>query len=260
MASSTSHATIANMSTTASTNAITTRQRKALIEKISQLTETEHQEIYKMLNDVIKSNDGVGFTQNRNGVFLNFKKVPPETVIQIEKFVDFCNSNRPDLDEYDKRIKECKLNKDISKVIQYNNVNNNITVSVSGDGASTSTGITATNSGALQQLKHSQDTQQHSIISPQAPPTTNSLQDVISRENKNHAKKTEWLDVLKECKEKERVSHYVDSLENNFSKIHKKKTCNMKYANAKKKYARRIVTEKKFDADLVSNLELESYL
>lgn len=188
-----------------------------------------------MLNDVIQSNDAIGFTQNRNGVFLNFKKVPPETVVQIEKFVDFCNLNRPDLDEYDKRIKECKLNKDISKVIQMS-------------------GTSQGNDNVL-----ASNILNDTFIQP-PPATTNSLLDVIARETKNHAKKTEWLDVLKECKEKERVSHYVDSLENNFSKIHKKKTCNMKYANAKKKYARRIVAEKKFDADLVSNLEQESYL
>lgn len=195
---------------------ISTRRRKALIDKISALTETEHREIFKMLKETL--NENVGFTQNRNGIFINFKMVPPETVIQIEKFVEFCNSNRADLDEYDKRINECKLNKDISKVIQY------------------------TNEESTQQIKSS------------------SLQEVLTRESENHAKKTEWMDVIKECKQKTRVTQYVESLETNFQKIHKKKTCNMKYANAKKKYARRIVVDKKFDSEGTINLEPEPYI
>lgn len=201
---------------------LSTRRRKALIDKISMLTETEHTEIYKMLADIIKTRTDIGFTQNRNGMFLNFKMVPIDIVERIEKFVEFCNMNRPDLDEYDKRINECKLNKDISKVINMTNAQ--------GDGGDEDGNAESSNA-------------------------TNGLQDVLARETKNHTKKNEWMDLLKECKEKERVTHYVEALEGNFQKIHKKKTCNMKYANAKKKFARRVVIEKKFDSDLISNLE-----
>lgn len=208
---------------------VSTRQRKTLIEKIALLTETEHFEIYKMLSHVLKDGD-VSCTKNRNGMFINFKKIPTALVLDIEKFVDFCNHNRQNLDEYDKCINECKLHKDISKVF------------------------------TLHQQAKSMNDDENDDINADINASCNALQDVITRENRNHFNKSQWLDLLKESKEKQRVTQFVDALENNFAKIHKKKTCNMKYANAKKKYARKVAPEKKFDADLVSNLEVEQYL
>lgn len=208
---------------------VTTRQRKALIDKIAVLTMNEHVEIFKIINDSLQEMD-IKYTLNRNGMFINFKLIPDETVLKIEQFVDFCNNNRHDLDEYDKKINECKMNKDVSKVIHMYNM-----------------GAGSLGDGLLEDecdiVKESQD-----------------LQDVIMRQTKNFTKKNEWIDIVKSTKEKERVSSYLESLENSYSKIHKKKTCNLKYANAKKKFARKCIPEKKFDLDLLSVLEEETYI
>lgn len=210
------------------TQRVTTRQRKALIDKISRLTETEHQEIFKLLQESIKHGN-VGHTQNRNGMFIDFKMIPNDVILKIEQFVDFCNYNRQNLDAYDKCINECKLNKDISKVVT---------------------------------LHHSKtdDLLDTKIDTDFDECNTNSLQNVIARAAQSHQNEKQWLDLLKENKQCDKVLQYVDLLENNYSKIHKKKTCNMKYANAKKKYARRAVAEKKIDSDLISVLEPEEYI
>lgn len=196
---------------------ITSRRRKILIDKIAYLNDTEHVEIFKMIKD-----SNISFTQNRNGIFLNFKLIPDETVLQVEKFVEFCNSNRDDLDKYDKHINECKLHKDVSSVMSYNKLNS---------------------TEPFNTTAHNQ--------------TSCNLQDVISREKKLHEDKTSFIDILRENKEKDRVCQYVDALEVNYAKIHKKKMCNMKYSNAKKKYSRKVTGDKKVEVDLVSNLEPE---
>jgi len=207
------------------TQRVTTRQRKALIDKISRLTETEHHEIFKLLQETIKSGN-IGHTQNRNGMFIDFKMIPNDVIQKIEQFVDFCNHNRHNLDAYDKCINECKLNKDISKVVS---------------------------------LHHSKECE-NKVDTTFDECNSNSLQNVIARASQSHRNEHHWLDLLKENKQCDKVLQYVDLLENNYSKIHKKKTCNMKYANAKKKYARRTVAEKKIDTDLISVLEPENYI
>jgi hypothetical protein len=204
-----------------------TQRRKAVIDKIAHLNENEHQEIYKMILENMSQTD-LGVTKNRNGVFINIKLLPIEVITSIEDFVEFSNSNRHDLDEYDKCINECKLNKDISKILHMNPY-------------------------CLPPVQAPADSHDEPEV------ISNSLQDVISRETKTHAKKNEWMDMLKDCKELDRVTHYVDSLENNCAKMNKKKTCNMKYANAKKRYARRIINEKKNELDFFSILESELY-
>jgi hypothetical protein len=201
---------------------ITTHQRKALIEKISQLNETEHYEIFKLLEDTI-NREQVSFTHNRNGLFLDFKLVPNDVFYKIEQFVNFCLSNRQDLDNYDKCINECKLNKDISKVVS---------------------------------LHHSyQEDAEHECDN-----LDNNLNSVIARENKQHEYQQQWLNILQENKKNYKLSTYLESLDSLYSKIHKKKTCNMKYANAKKKFARKILSiDRKSDSDLISDLNTEYF-
>lgn len=196
---------------------ITTHQRKALIDKIAQLTDTEHQEIYKIIKNTLQQNK-IGCTHNRNGLFIDFKLIPNDIFMQIEAFVEFCNSNRSELDNYDKCINECKINKDISKIVT---------------------------------LHHTYQ------FEPEVTDVDNNLQSVIARESKQHEHQKQWLSILKESKQADKIALYIDSLENLYAKIHKKKMCNMKYANAKKKYARKVVLDKKFDSDLSSILVAE---
>ena len=68
------------------------RVRKQILSKILILTETEHQEIFKILRNV-----NIPFTQNCNGVFFNFSLVPNNIVQSIDEFVNFCLENKKDL-------------------------------------------------------------------------------------------------------------------------------------------------------------------
>ena len=198
-----------------------TRERKALIEKISKLSSTEHEEILK----IIKEANGVSYSQNRNGVFINFRNIANDTVARIHAFVDFCFANNEHLDEYDKRINECKFGNKLA----INEANNSMSVNTS--------------------------------VSVGACSSSQPLNQVMNRMRDITSQDTEWQQALKECKAMEKVETMIDVLENNISRVHKKKTCNMKFSNAKKKYARRSATsDKKCDIDLVSNLIHEPYL
>ena len=81
------------------------RNKRLLINRIEKLGSIEHDEIFK----IIKKSD-VGFTQNSNGVFLNFSSLQDNIVQEIETFVTYCEQNQKELDDYDKKISNVKMN------------------------------------------------------------------------------------------------------------------------------------------------------
>ena len=83
----------------------TMRDRKLLMQRIQELGPTEHAEIFKMLSD-----QGVEYTQNSNGIFVNLSGVPSALLGELSTFVSFCIDNNHSLNEYDKRLSECKIN------------------------------------------------------------------------------------------------------------------------------------------------------
>jgi hypothetical protein len=89
----------------------TSRNRRQLMQRTQHLGSTEHAEIFKLLED-----GGVNHTENNNGVFVNLSSVPDDVMWKVQHFVDFCYNNKRDLDEYDKRINECKLNQNFEKM------------------------------------------------------------------------------------------------------------------------------------------------
>jgi hypothetical protein len=173
------------------------REKKHLIDQIAGLGVTEHAEIFKIIGDSVK------YTQNSNGIFLNLKDLPADILENIKKFVDFCLENKTQLDEYDLKLNECKLNN-------------------------------------------------NKLESTEAPL---SLDDVITIPTIQN----EWIDKLKESKQKERIDNVVEILEGNLQKINKKKTCNTKYSNAKKKYGRKVVVDRKSEGETLSVLTPEPY-
>ena len=195
----------------------TTRDRKGLIEKIAQLSATEHEEILK----IVRQYSNIAYSQNRNGVFINLKTVPNDLVCKINEFVQFCLENKEHLDEYDKRINECKLG-------------NKLAVA---------------------------DIAAASALDENSTKKSQPLAQVMSRMRESSNHDAEWHNSLKETKAMEKVENLLDVLETNFQKIHKKKTCNMKFSNAKKKYARRVgISDKRGDMDMVSNLTHDVYV
>jgi hypothetical protein len=80
------------------------RERKLLMQRVQELGQTEHDEIFNMLRDM-----GVDYMQNNNGIFVNLTEVPDDVVHRVGEFVSFCMANKSSLDEYDKSLNECKL-------------------------------------------------------------------------------------------------------------------------------------------------------
>jgi hypothetical protein len=102
-----------------------TRLRKTVANKIADLSATEHDEILK----IIRRYD-VPCTYNKNGAFVNLSLVSDEAVQDILKFIDFCAVNKQELDEYEKKITECKLHNDYKSV----NRDEDVVSSVHSDG------------------------------------------------------------------------------------------------------------------------------
>jgi hypothetical protein len=61
---------------------------KTLREKINNLEEYEHIEIFKILR---KNN--IKYTENNNGVFINMNKLSEKSIEDIESFISFINNN-----------------------------------------------------------------------------------------------------------------------------------------------------------------------
>jgi hypothetical protein len=86
------------------------RERRLLMQRTQELGPTEHEEIFKILQ-----RHDVGHTQNNNGIFVNLSTVPDAVVAEVQRFVDFCFDNKQEMDDYDKRINECKLSQNYDK-------------------------------------------------------------------------------------------------------------------------------------------------
>ena len=172
---------------------ITNKQKKNLLLDINTLSKTEHEEIYRILS----KEDKIAFSKNKNGVFFNLSNIEDDVFIKLENFVQYCMNNKKDLDDYDKKINECKMN---GGHIQLN-LNN-------------------------------------------LPKDT--LEPV----------KEDWNTIV-DPKSIQRLSTYIEKIMDSKEKTIKR--TNVKFNNAKKKYAKRVIQDKKFDKSL-KDLELEDYL
>lgn len=84
--------------------------RKQLLDKINELCPTEHEEIFKIIRD---NSVDCNYTRNTNGIFFNMSIFSDLLLSKIECFVVFCLENNKELEEYDKKLKECKINNNI---------------------------------------------------------------------------------------------------------------------------------------------------
>lgn len=183
------------------------RYKRQLLDKINKLSNTEHEEIFKILCEA-----NVSFTPNKNGVFFNLSMIDDEVVKNIEQFVSFCLKNKTELDEYDKKLNECKLNKNYEGIIS-NSCDNKI---------------------------------------------QGSLSDILNIKNQNK-ERNDWAKVINENQSKDKLINLVEMLESNLEKLHKKRT-NTKFINAKKRYSRKLISDKKIEIDVMSELIEEEYL
>jgi hypothetical protein len=89
--------------------------RKQLFEKINSLSSTEHDEIYRIVIE-----HSVNVSKNKNGVFFNLSGLDEDVLFKIDTFVTYCVNNKEHLDEYDKRLNECKMNNKYGKIVNMN--------------------------------------------------------------------------------------------------------------------------------------------
>jgi hypothetical protein len=64
-------------------------KKKKIIESIRGLNLFEHQEIFKIIKK-----QKIKFSENSNGIFINMNKLKNKTIIEIDRFISYCNSNK----------------------------------------------------------------------------------------------------------------------------------------------------------------------
>lgn len=79
------------------------RQRRQLMHRISALGPTAHDEIFRRLKQ-----NGVGHTQNANGMFVNLSFVDDALLGEISKFVDYCSDIERDIAGWDAKMNHCR--------------------------------------------------------------------------------------------------------------------------------------------------------
>jgi len=62
--------------------------RKKLFEEIKQFNRTEQEELYRILKK-----NGEEVSENRNGIFFYLMSLKPETVANVQEWVEFCRKN-----------------------------------------------------------------------------------------------------------------------------------------------------------------------
>lgn len=100
----------------------TNKHKKVLFEKINSLSKTEHEEIYKILVNFNSANEenAINFSKNKNGIFFNLSEITDDLYDELDGFVTYCINNKKDLDDYDKKINECKINNNYTNIIHIN--------------------------------------------------------------------------------------------------------------------------------------------
>jgi hypothetical protein len=91
------------------------KDKRILLEQINSLSSTEHEEIYRIVTDGC-----INISKNKNGVFFNLTSIPDDILSRIDTFVSYCLSNKEQLDEYDKKLNECKLSNKYGKIVNMN--------------------------------------------------------------------------------------------------------------------------------------------
>ena len=64
-------------------------KKKNILENIKDLNAFEHQEIFKIIKKY-----NIRYSENSNGVFINMNKLGKRTINEIDKFINYCNSNK----------------------------------------------------------------------------------------------------------------------------------------------------------------------
>ena len=188
----------------------TGKQKRQLLEKINVLSPTEHEEIFNILQRIIHNESSVTYTSNKNGIFFNLSNLSDAHISEIEKFVDFCNSNKKDLDDYDKKLNDCKINSNIINI----------------------------DLETIVEKKPSKISKKHSALPI-----------------------CDWASLnLEQTVDTKSTQRIISFIENLSCERTGKKKINVKFHNAKKKYAKKVISDSKIEYELLGDLHEDPYL
>lgn len=181
-------------------NQYTYFNKKHLFDKINSLSSTEHDEIYRIINE-----HNINVSRNKNGIFFNLSSLTENVLQEIDKFVTYCVNNKQQLDEYDKRLNECKMNNKYGMIVNMN-------------------------------IK---------------------LENMTSEREKCQA--DDWSKVDLDAKHLLKVTNMMQRIADEREKLHVKRV-NSKFINAKKRFNKKVSSDKKIDCEHLIELDKDVYL
>lgn len=96
------------------------KNREQLRKDLQGLNSAEYHEIFNIIK-----NDNIQFTENRNGVFINLKKLSDDSINKIYEFIEFSKDNKRNLEILEEKQKEQIKNSQTQKLIKSYSLNIN---------------------------------------------------------------------------------------------------------------------------------------
>jgi hypothetical protein len=75
--------------------------RKKIFDEIKKFSKTEQEELYRIIKRCKEE-----VSENKNGIFFDLMNLQEETVIEIKKWISFCNKNRVQFEIREKEMTE----------------------------------------------------------------------------------------------------------------------------------------------------------
>ena len=220
------------------------RMRKQVIERINCLTPTEHEEIFAIIQ---RQAPDVIFTRNSNGVFFNFALLPDDIIHAIDAFVGFCIENKRELDEYDKRLNECKLGMEAHACVSSgeSDIEDNTHKPVAQDKKAVGVDVSDVAHDEKEKADNTdgaavnQDVKRGKVVAGGARGNATLLRDEVS---------AGWAQLLDhQTRVDPGFQRYISGLYND---KHAKRKPNTRFYTAKKKYSKRLTQTEKREADI----------
>lgn len=76
---------------------------KFIIENINNMSKEHHIEIFKII-----LNNSVNFTENNNGIFINYNDLSVKCISDIENYIKYILENNINIKKYEEKKKELK--------------------------------------------------------------------------------------------------------------------------------------------------------
>jgi hypothetical protein len=80
-------------------------ERKQCLEELKKLVKSEQTQIFRILKK-----HKIEFTENSSGILFDLCKVSKEAFVEIQAFLSFCQDNRNDFEERDRKMELSRLN------------------------------------------------------------------------------------------------------------------------------------------------------